>query len=439
MILAAKIVTARDHENADRLRVYTVEAPGIEVTQIIANKDTLYEVGDTAAAALIGTMMSDGTVIEKSKIRGVLSFGMLLGKTPEPPGTDLTERMGAKHVEKKVDESQGVVDESNWPRYTSIDGLLRVRDEILAVSEVVVSEKVHGSNFRAGYHGSRPFMVGTHTSRVVDDRLDLTTWPEGHLIRKSLEWVERENLRDRIATFRSMHPGVRSLAIFGEISGFKCSDLHYGCTESKETRVMLFGEVAVDGQFLGYDDAIDVLGEVFPDRSLGEMMVPVLYRGKPDLKVFKRLRDQPSVLAAKRGAEQINEGIVIRPTTESVSKATMNRLIAKFKGPLYEERKSLRDVDPGVLPVYVNAYDLLYDFVTDERIRHVVAKAEGSGMTIEPKKNREIAKLLYADIRKESSGEWPAGSEALDEGTLARWTSDIAGESIARIVGEWGK
>jgi hypothetical protein len=282
-------------------------------------------------------------------------------------------------------------------------------------------------------------MVGTHTSRVVDDRLDLTTWPEGHLIRKSLEWVERENLRDRIATFRSMHPGVRSLAIFGEISGFKCSDLHYGCTESKETRVMLFGEVAVDGQFLGYDDAIDVLGEVFPDRSLGEMMVPVLYRGKPDLKVFKRLRDQPSVLAAKRGAEQINEGIVIRPTTESVSKATMNRLIAKFKGPLYEERKSLRDVDPGVLPVYVNAYDLLYDFVTDERIRHVVAKAEGSGMTIEPKKNREIAKLLYADIRKESSGEWPAGSEALDEGTLARWTSDIAGESIARIVGEWGK
>jgi hypothetical protein len=306
-------------------------------------------------------------------------------------------------------------------------------------SYIVEGVVVHNSNFRAGYHGSRPFMVGTHTSRVVDDRLDLTTWPEGHLIRKSLEWVERENLRDRIATFRSMHPGVRSLAIFGEISGFKCSDLHYGCTESKETRVMLFGEVAVDGQFLGYDDAIDVLGEVFPDRSLGEMMVPVLYRGKPDLKVFKRLRDQPSVLAAKRGAEQINEGIVIRPTTESVSKATMNRLIAKFKGPLYEERKSLRDVDPGVLPVYVNAYDLLYDFVTDERIRHVVAKAEGSGMTIEPKKNREIAKLLYADIRKESSGEWPAGSEALDEGTLARWTSDIAGESIARIVGEWGK
>jgi tRNA-binding EMAP/Myf-like protein len=168
MILAAKIVTARDHENADRLRVYTVEAPGIEVTQIIANKDTLYEVGDTAAAALIGTMMSDGTVIEKSKIRGVLSFGMLLGKTPEPPGTDLTERMGAKHVEKKVDESQGVVDESNWPRYTSIDGLLRVRDEILAVSEVVVSEKIHGC-FSAQARVMLPNGEERPISDIVDD------------------------------------------------------------------------------------------------------------------------------------------------------------------------------------------------------------------------------------------------------------------------------
>jgi len=436
-IVACRIVSAEPHSNADLLMVYRIEAPGLEPTQIIANKDAIYEAGDVVAGALVGTKLADGTLIEKSKIRGVMSFGMLLGKVEVAPGTDLTEKMGATHVVKQVDESQGVVEESNWTRYTSIDGFLRVRDEILAVPDVVVSEKVHGSNFRVGFHGSRPWMVGTHTSRVVDSRMAADSWPNGHLVRKSLEWCDRLDVKGLVATWKAKHPEITSLAVFGEICGYKCSDLHYGATDSSEVR--LFGEVAVNGRFLDYDDALQLLVALFQGQSISNLMVPILYRGKPTIEVLKRLRDQPSPLAASRGVQQISEGIVIRPTAEGVSKATLNRLIAKFKSPLYEERGTLRNSDPDKLPTYITAYDLIADFVTDERIRHVISKAEASGVSLEKKNMKNLAGLLYDDIRKESVGEWPAGSESFDEGTLRRWTFNIGGEALSRILDGWGK
>lgn len=435
-ILAVKITSARNHENAEKLRVYSVEAPGIEPTVIVANTDVTYEVGDTVRAALVGTLLADNIEIKKMRVRGVLSFGMLMGKTEHPVGTDLTVQAGATHVERVVDESQGVVEESVWPRYTNVDGFLRVRHEILAVPDVVVSEKLHGSNTRFGFHGSRPYMVGTAESRVVDSRLDPATWPKGHLVRKTLEWGESVGMGDRVAKWRTANPTVTSLAVFGEVCGFKCSDLHYGRTDQSE--VLLFGEVAVDGRFLGYDDSIDVLTHLFPE-GVDKHMVPILYRGKPDVDVFKRLRDQTSVLAGRRGTVQISEGIVIRPTTEGVSKVTMNRLLAKYKGPLYEERRSLRDADPNQLPIYVSAYDLLQDFVTDERIRHVLSKVEASGGVIEKKQMSDFANRLYDDIRKESIREWPPGSELLSEDTLRKWTFRIAGESMASLIEAWGK
>lgn len=295
---------------------------------------------------------------------------------------------------------------------------------------VVEGIVAHNSNFRVGFHGTRPFMVGTHTSRVVDSRLDPASWPEGHLIRKALEWCVAEGLEGRLKTFRANHPEITSLAIYGEICGFKCSDLHYGRTS--ETEVLLFGEVAVNSTFLSYDAAMAVIGELFPGRT--DLVLPVLYRGKPDADVFKRLRDQASALAASRGVVQISEGVVIRPTTEVIVRT--GRLTCKYKSPLYEERKSLRSGDPGNLPVYVSAYDLLCDFVTEERIRHVVAKARGSGMVLTPKSTRTLSDLIYADIRKESVGEWPEGSEHLSEDTLRNWVGKLAGEMIQGVISE---
>jgi len=243
-ILAMQATKAEPHPNADSLRIYEFTAPGVDApVQIVGNMQNVYEVGDTAAVALVNTVLEDGTLIKKSKLRGTLSFGMAMGPTTEAVGTDLTEAFKATTREKVVDESQGVVEESVWPRYTSIPGYLKIRDEILACDEVIVTEKSHGSNARFGFHGDT-FMVGTHTSKVIPSRMSSETWPKGHLVAKLLQWVEGCHVEDRVAHWREAHPEVKSLAVYGGLMGYKCSDLHYGMDFST---VRLFGEVCLDG------------------------------------------------------------------------------------------------------------------------------------------------------------------------------------------------
>lgn len=436
-IIAVTIVTARQHENAELLRVYQVEAPGVDPTQIIANNETIYEIGDVAAAALEGTVLNDGTAIVRRKIRGIVSLGMLMGKVQDAPGTTLTAKLGATDAEKPDHSDQGVVEDSGWTKYTSIDGYLGIREEILAVPDVIVAEKLDGSSCRFGFRGARKYLVGTHIARIVDERMDPASWPKDTFPERMLTWAANIGMQARIAKFQAAHPMVKQLSIFGEVVGHKCSDtLHYGMST---TEVRLFGDVAVDGRFLNYDDALDLLAEVFPEEPLSNRLVPILYRGKPDAAVFKRLRDQMSTFAQVRGlTKQVSEGIIIRPTAESISKVTLNRLIAKYKGPLYEERKSLRGRDTGKLPVYLTVYDLLFDFITDERIRHVLRDAEAAGLQVSRENMRNYGQLLYADIRKESVTEWPAACDMKDD-VLVRWTFNIAKDDLLRIVNAWGK
>jgi tRNA-binding EMAP/Myf-like protein len=431
-IIAVRVTEARDHENAERLRVYNVIAPGVEPTQIIANKSNIYEVGDVVAGAMIGTVLSDGTAIAKNKIRGVLSFGMLLGKVEVEPGTDLTEAYQARHEAVEVDESNGVVEESNWTRFTSIESYHRVRGEILALGEVIVAEKVHGWNFRIGYTESRPYIIGTHTARIVDSRMSPDTWPKGSQGHVVLTWAAKNGMKDRIAEFRANNPEINNFALFGEVVGPGVTDLHYGLTEP---RVVFFnGQVAVNGRYLDYDKAREIQDELLDTADL----LGILYRGQPFESVFKRHRDEPSRFAATNGVEgQISEGVVILPAKESISPSQLNRLVAKYRSPLYEERKSLRRADTNTLPVYLSAYDLLSDFIVAERVRHVFRKVESFGGAILPQNSRLLAERLFDDIMKESEGERPEDWRTLDRNTLVTWTLKIAKPLFDEIIPTW--
>jgi phenylalanyl-tRNA synthetase beta chain len=433
-IIALRTTSAQPHPNADRLRVYQFEGgPDGELIQIVANTDNVYQVGDVVACALIGTVLEDGTEIQKGKFRGERSFGMALGKTDQPVGTDLTAAFNATDISKAIDESNGVIEDSAWMRYTSLEGYLKLRADILACDEVIVTEKSHGSNFRVGFRGTMGYLVGTHTSRILPSRMDPTTWPKGHLITHALEWCSRLELKERVQRWKAAHPSVTQMAIYGELMGFKCSDLHYGETGQ---RVRLFGEAQVDGRFLSYDDAYKLISEMFTDQTMESLLIPVLYRGKPDPAILKELRDRPSTLAAANGVEQISEGIVIRANPEAFSAISKDRLIAKWKGPLYAERKSLRNRDPSDLPTYITAYDLIFDFVTEERIKHVWQRAMSRGVALDMRHVNDIAQGLLDDILKESVGEWPAGTspEQMDQQVLLRWTKNIAADMIAMVM-----
>ncbi|MFL5300530.1 MAG: phenylalanine--tRNA ligase subunit beta [Anaeromyxobacteraceae bacterium] len=75
-IVAARIVASEKHPNAEKLSVTRVDAGGPEPLQVVCGAKN-YAVGDVVPLATVGTTLPGGTRIERAKLRGVESFGML--------------------------------------------------------------------------------------------------------------------------------------------------------------------------------------------------------------------------------------------------------------------------------------------------------------------------------------------------------------------------
>lgn len=123
-VVVAKVVTCRDHENSDHLHVCEVDAGTGELLQIVCGAPNV-KAGVKAPCALVGAELLGGFKIKKSKLRGVLSMGMLcsareLGITedhsgiwilPEdaPVGTDIREyaKLNDARIEVKLTPNRG--------------------------------------------------------------------------------------------------------------------------------------------------------------------------------------------------------------------------------------------------------------------------------------------------------------------------------------------
>lgn len=109
--VVGKVLSAERHPNADKLTLCQVDVGGASPLSIICGAPNA-AAGVTAAVALIGAVLPDGTRIKKAKLRGVESQGMLcsereLGLSTEhqgiidfgpdgaAPGTPLADVLGA--------------------------------------------------------------------------------------------------------------------------------------------------------------------------------------------------------------------------------------------------------------------------------------------------------------------------------------------------------
>lgn len=123
-VVVAKVVTCRDHENSDHLHVCEVDAGTGELLQIVCGAPNV-AAGVKVPCALIGAELPGGFKIKKSKLRGVVSMGMLcsareLGITedhsglwllPEdaPVGVDIREyaKLDDARIEIKLTPNRG--------------------------------------------------------------------------------------------------------------------------------------------------------------------------------------------------------------------------------------------------------------------------------------------------------------------------------------------
>ncbi len=98
-VVAARIVGAEPHPNAEKLSVTRVETGKGEPLQIVCGAKN-WTIGDVVPLATIGATLPGGHKIERAKLRGVESFGMLcsareLGLAEDASGLLLLDRKAA--------------------------------------------------------------------------------------------------------------------------------------------------------------------------------------------------------------------------------------------------------------------------------------------------------------------------------------------------------
>lgn len=74
-ILVGKVIECEDHPDSDHLHICKVDIQS-EVLQIVCGASNVFK-GATVVVACIGAILPSGLLIEKGKLRGVESYGML--------------------------------------------------------------------------------------------------------------------------------------------------------------------------------------------------------------------------------------------------------------------------------------------------------------------------------------------------------------------------
>jgi len=112
-------------------------------------------------------------------------------------------------------------------------------------------------------------------------------------------------------------------------------------------------------------------------------------------------RDKPSTQAMRNGCgEHKREGVVLRPLIE-LQKNDGKRIIVKHKSDDFKETKEPRSMDPEKLKILSDAEAVADEWVTFNRLSHVLDKIDTPAM----EKMKEIIGAMIEDVKREGEGE----------------------------------
>lgn len=262
--------------------------------------------------------------VKAIRLRGELSQGLVLpcddvaeflleqgkiGYTEEfYEGKDMTDLLGIEKYEEPIPVEMAGKQRprpSWFPMYTDIENIKKYNRVLEDGEEVIVTEKLHGTNFGAGMH------VDDRTMRVSSRRVVLEE-DEANLYWRAARQATLDTTLDRILTFT----GCQSAVIFGEVVGPGVQDLTYGVSNG-EIGFRWF-DLMLDGGYVNEDDARDIIERTHPRFE----RVPVLYRGPYSLEKIQELTDGKDF-----SGSHIREGVVVKPVMERRTK--MGRVILK--------------------------------------------------------------------------------------------------------------
>lgn len=346
------------HPNADRLELAYVKG-----WQCVVPKGQ-YKEGDLCVYIPIDSVLPhnveaiifpEGSKVTLSKsrvktirLRGAISQGLmvsteLLSVANLPVGTDCSKFLGITKYEPPVSASpqRNLQQKSkkqcnpHFKKYTSIENFKNFNEVFAEGDKVVITEKIHGTNFRAGYVPTKAntlwkkilkffrvlpeyeFVYGSHNVQLQDNPR-----PVYYSTDVYTETVNKYDLKSML---------LEGEVIYGEVYGGTIQKgYHYGC--DKDERKLVVFDLMVDGEYVEHAR--------MESRCAFMKLptVPVLFKGGFSASHAKLLSTGDSVLAP---TQKVREGIVIKPVEETT--CYMGRKILKLINDDYYLLKDTTD------------------------------------------------------------------------------------------------
>lgn len=265
-------------------------------------------------------------VVRQVRLRGEPSFGLVV--RPEDPswpvGTDVREHYGIGKFRPPVKFSAGD-SESNHPlfqRYTDMENLRNFPAILNPGEEVVVTEKIHGTNSRIGWVEGK-LLAGSHgLQRKRPEPEDLPT---------NTYWFPStlEPVMSLLDEFKEQGHAVAIL--YGEIFGSRVQNLHYGRRDGLGFAAF---DLLVGEHYLDYDDFAALCERHKVPTA------PILWRGPFSLEKIAELSRGQTTMAD----DHIREGVVVKPTKERFD-PEVGRVILKYLSDDYLLNDKIRAGD----------------------------------------------------------------------------------------------
>ncbi len=313
--------------------------------------------------------------------------------------------------------------------------LLERRPELMAVKEVVATEKLHGTNFRVYF---------PHAMSSLDDvrfggRNDVLAPDDAKFYGgRPMRWfAQRPEMLERLWKLfaERQYPGV---VLFGEVCGPGIQKgVRYLPHDSAPSEVIFRAfDVMIGDNLVTHDLFAEICDAADVPRA------PIVWRGEPTLQALDALLEQPSAEAMRNGVlgeelptANLAEGVVIR-SNPLLRNALGEWLIAKHKSAKFEEvQKAPRPPRPDASV----AEEFAQSCVTQGRVLNVAGHLREAGVELQEAMSDmpRLIPAVIADLRKELGPEWRGLNEqGFPDAQIGGAVTKVLGRIYARMLQE---
>lgn len=396
-VIVMEVKLVEQHPNADALRIYSMAAPGYEDVQIIANLENVYDVGDRAIVALANSVLKDGTKIKPTKLRGMQSFGMAIGKTSEDIGSDLSHL----YCQQKVAEA---VELQKWPSIELLHNVRRSLDLLGETPKITYRAKIKLDGTNGGVQifpdGRVAAQSRTQIITPESDNLGFAGWVE-----QNVDFFANMAGNEHVTLFGEWcGKGIQKRTAISQIDRkiFVVFAIQYGGVDGQAAKLEV-NPAAIRALIPEHADifALPFYGESivldFGDRHRLEEAIAIVNRMVAEIE-----RQDPWVKETFE-IEGLGEGLVMYPeTTTLVERFSYSELLFKGKGEKHQVVKSKKSVQ--IDPELAESIDEFVSlFVTEPRLEQGVTEAcDGE---FDMKKIGVFIKWIVTDVQKEAVAE----------------------------------